>query len=98
MPLQPVAPTEVVLANQIAARMIQEVMQTAARINELRAKGIAAQPAVAAVAASTGPQGQPIPAQPARPAVAGVSAAAIDAALGEDNCALLDEIRTALGL
>jgi hypothetical protein len=90
MPLQPVATTEVAAANQIAQRIVQEINQTANRIAAIRANGI---PAIAAVPAGTRPDGQPIP---ARPATAAVSAAAIDAALGADNCKLLDEIKAML--
>lgn len=90
MPLQPVAPTESALANQIANRVITEVQQAAQRIAALRATGV---PAQAAVAAQTLPDGRVIP---ARPAVAGVSAAAINTALGTANCALLDEIKDLL--
>ena len=92
MPLQPVAPTETALANQVAQRIVNEITTTAKRIIELRANGI---PAVPEQEARTLPDGRIIPARPAQIAV---SAEAINAALGADNCALLNQIKTALGL
>lgn len=92
MPLQPIAPTETALANQVAQRIIQDALNTAKRINEIRTNGL---PAVAAQPETPMPNGQTRPAQPAIPAV---SAEAINAALGEDNCAILDALKAALGL
>lgn len=92
MPLQPVTPTEAVAATQIAQRFVGQVSQLAKVIAETRKNGI---PAVAAREAGTGPNGQVIP---ARPATAAISAAAIDAALGPENCAILDTLAEALGL
>ena len=90
MPLQPIAPTEVVAGNQVAQRIIQEITQLAARIDSIRTDGI---PAVAATPAGTHPTGQTYP---ARPATAGISAAVINAALGAQNCELLDDVKALL--
>jgi len=42
------------------------------------------------------PDGRKIPARPARPAMAAISADAINAALGKDNCDLLDSIKASI--
>jgi hypothetical protein len=94
--LQEITPTESVIANQVAARLVGEIIQTAKRVVAIRTNGI---PAVAAVAATPGqtlPDGRVMPARPARPAIAAVSADAINAALGKDNCDLLDAIKASI--
>lgn len=87
MPLEPIIPTEEVAASQIAARMTNEVIQVSKQFNELRTVGV---PARAAVAEQTLPDGRVIP---ARPAVQGVSAAAINNALGVANRAIFDALK-----
>jgi hypothetical protein len=94
--LQAVKPTESVIANQVAARLVNEIIQTSKRIVAIRAEGISAVEAVPATPEQTLPDGRKIPALPARPAIAAVSAEAINAALGKDNCTLLDALKTAI--
>lgn len=94
--LKEITPTESVLANQVAARLVNEILNTAKRVVAIRTEGIPAIAAVPATPEQTLPDGRKIPARPARPAVAGVSPAAIDAALGADNCALLDAVKELL--
>ena len=91
MPLQPIEPTEVVLANQVAQRIVQEITGTGTRIAAIVANGIPAQPAVEASEVN----GRVIP---ARPAQAAISAANIKAALGSANCAVIDALAESLGL
>jgi len=94
--LKEITPTESVIANQVAARLVNEILNTAKRVDAIRTEGIPAIAAVEATPEQTLPDGRKIPARPARPAVAAVSAAAINAALGEDNCALLDSIKASI--
>jgi hypothetical protein len=94
--LKAITPTESVIANQVAARLVDEIIQISKRIVAIRAEGIPAIEAVPAVPEQTLPDGRKIPARPARPAVAAVSAAAINEALGKDNCTLLDGLKTAI--
>jgi hypothetical protein len=92
MPLQPVVPTESVAANQIAARIVNQILQIASQVDSLRAGGIAARDATAAVVM---PSGQ---VRPAQPAVAAVSPEAINSALGANNNAILDALKSAVGV
>jgi chorismate-pyruvate lyase len=94
--LQPITPTESAIANQVAARLINEILNTAKRVVAIRTDGIPAVAAVPATPEQSLPNGRKILARPARPAVAAVSAAAIDAALGKDNCDLLDAIKASI--
>lgn len=94
--LKEITPTESVIANQVAARLVSEILNTAKRVDAIRTEGIPAIAAVAATPEQTLPDGRKMPARPARPATAAISAAAINAALGEDNCALLDSIKDAI--
>ncbi len=91
--LKEITPTESVIANQVAARLVNEILNTAKRVVAIRTQGIPAIAAVPATLEQTLPDGRVIPARPARPAVAAVSAEAINAALGKDSCALLDSIK-----
>ena len=94
--LQEITPTESVIANQVAARLVSEILSVAKRVAAIRTEGIPAIEAAPATPEQELPDGRVMPARPARPAVAAVSAAAIDAALGEANCALLDSIKEAI--
>jgi chorismate-pyruvate lyase len=94
--LKEITPTESVIANQVAARLVSEILNTAKRVVAIRAEGIPAIAAVPATPEQTLPDGRKIPARPARSAVPAISAEAINAALGTDNCALLDSIKTSL--
>lgn len=94
--LKAITPTESVIANQVAARLVNEILNTAKRAVAIRTEGIPAIAAVPATLEQTRPNGRTIPARPERPAVTGVSPAAIDAALGVYNCELLDEIKALL--
>lgn len=94
--LKEITPTESVIANQVAARLVSEILNVAKRVEAIRTQGIPAIEAVEATPEQPLPDGRKIPARPARPATAAVSAAAIDAALGADNCELLDEIKALL--
>jgi len=94
--LQAITPTESVIANQVAARLVSEILNVANRVDAIRTDGIPAIEAVPATPEQTLPDGRVIPARPARPAVAAVSAGAIDEALGQANCAILDAVKDAL--
>lgn len=94
--LKEITPTESVIANQVAARLVSEILNTAKRVVAIRTEGIPAIAASEATPEQTLPDGRKIPARPARPAVPAVSAEAINAALGADNCALLDSIKDAI--
>jgi hypothetical protein len=94
--LQEITPTESVIANQVAARLVNEILNTAKRVEAIRTEGIPAIAAAEATPEQTLPDGRKIHARPARPAVPAISAEAIDAALGESNCALLDSIKAAI--
>jgi hypothetical protein len=94
--LQAITPTESVIANQVAARLVDEIIQISKRIVAIRSEGIPAIEAVKATPEQTLPDGRKMPARPARPAVAAVSAKAINDALGKDNCTLLDALKTAI--
>ena len=94
--LQEITPTESVIANQVAARLVNEILNTAKRIDAIRTEGIPAVAAIEATPEQTLPDGRVMPARPARPAMAAISADAINAALGEENCALLDSIKDAI--
>lgn len=94
--LQAITPTESVIANQVAQRLVNEIINTAKRVVAIRTEGIPAVEAAPATPEQTLPDGRVIPARPARPATAAISAAAINAALGESNCALLDSIKTSI--
>lgn len=94
--LKEITPTESVIANQVAARLVSEILNVAKRVEAIRTQGIPAIEAVPATPEQPLPDGRKIPARPARPAVAAVSAAAINAALGEDNCDLLDSIKASI--
>ena len=90
MPLQPVQPTEKTLANQLAQRMVQDVAATAKRVGDYRSNGM---PEVAEQEARTLPDGRVVPARPAQPAI---SKAALEEALGEKNCDVLDILKAVL--
>lgn len=94
--LKAITPTESVIANQVAARLVSEILNTAKRVVAIRTEGIPAIASAEATPEQTLPDGRKIPARPARPAVPAVSAEAINAALGADNCALLDSIKEAI--
>jgi len=94
--LKEIIPTESVIANQIAARLVNEILNTAKRVDTIRTQGIPAIAAVPATAEQTLLDGRVVPARPGRPAVAAISAAAINAALGKDNCDLLDSIKASI--
>ncbi len=94
--LKEITPTESVIANQIAARLVSEIINTAKRVDAIRTAGIPAVAATEATPEQTLPDGRKIPARPARPAVSAVSAAAINAALGKHNCDLLDAIKASI--
>jgi len=91
MPLQPVAVTTDELAKNVARQILNQIKSIKDNVAKLRAEGVPARPAVAA---RTLEDGRVIPASPA---VAAIPAAAIDAALGKENCALLDGIKDAIG-
>ena len=90
MPLQPVGNED--KATQVASAAINQIFNLAKRINKLRAEGV---PEIPAQEARTGPNGRELP---AREAVSGVTAEEINAALGEENCAILDQIKAAVGV
>lgn len=94
--LKEITPTESVIANQVAARLVSEILNVAKRVVAIRTEGIPAIAASEATPEQTLPDGRKIPARPARPAVAAVSAEAINDALGAENCALLDSIKAAI--
>lgn len=94
--LKEITPTESVIANQVAARLVSEILNVAKRVEAIRTEGIPAIAAVAATPEQPLPDGRKIPARPARPATAAISAAAINAALGKDNCDLLDSIKASI--
>lgn len=94
--LKEITPTESVIANQVAARLVNEIINTAKRVIAIRAEGIPAVAAIEATPEQTLPDGRVMPARPARPATAAISAKAINAALGDSNCALLDALKTAI--
>lgn len=94
--LKEITPTESVIANQVAARLVSEILNTAKRVDAIRTNGIPAVAAVPITPPQTLPDGRVIPERPARPATAAISAAAINAALGKDNCDLLDTIKASI--
>jgi hypothetical protein len=94
--LKEITPTESVIANQVAARIVSEILNIAKRVNAIRTGGIPAVAAVPSTLEQTLPDGRVMPARPARPAIAAVSADAINAALGKDNCDLLDSIKASI--
>lgn len=94
--LKEITPTESVIANQVAQRIVTEIVNLSKRIVAIRAEGIPAIAASPATPEQTLPDGRKIPARPARPAVPATSAEAINAALGEDNCDLLDSIKASI--
>jgi hypothetical protein len=94
--LQAITPTESVIANQVAARLVNEILNTAKRVDAIRTDGIPAIAASVAAPEQTLPDGRKIPARPARPATAAISAAAINAALGKANCDLLDSLKASI--
>jgi|LakMenEpi03Aug12_release.lakeMendotaPanAssembly.Ray.scaffolds.fasta_scaffold293549_1 hypothetical protein len=96
MPLEQIVPTESLIANQVAARLVSEILNTAKRVDAIRTEGIPAIAAAEATPEQTLPDGRKMPARPARPAVPAISAEAINAALGEDNCNLLDSIKASI--
>jgi len=91
MPLQPVAVTTDELAKNVARQILQQIKSVKDNVAKIRSEGIAARPEVPA---RTLEDGRVIPASAAVPAI---PAAAIDAALGKENCALLDSLKTAIG-
>jgi hypothetical protein len=91
MPLQPVAVTTDELAKNVARQILNQINSIKNNVVKLRAEGVPARPAVAERVSEDGRVFPAIPAVPAIPA------AAIDAALGAENCALLDGIKDAIG-
>lgn len=90
--LQQIATSESAAAEQTAQQIVAQIMQLGSRIVSLRRDGVPGQPAQEARAM---PNGQVMP---GRPAVPGVSAEAINTALGVTNCAILDGLKNSLGL
>ena len=90
MALQLPAPTAEAVANQAAQRLIMQARQLAQQITQLRTQGIAAIPAREA---TTGPNGQQIPANPGQPAVS----ATLMVSVLDTNNAALDAIVAAAG-
>jgi len=90
MPLQPVAITTDELAKNVARQILNQIKSVKDNIAKIRAEGVPSRPAVAA---RTLEDGRVIPAAAAVPAI---PASAINAALGAENCALLDSIKTAI--
>jgi hypothetical protein len=94
--LKEVSPTEDVLANQVAQRLVQQVAGLTQQIVSIRANGVPAVPAVEAAPAQLLADGRTIPARPARQAIPAISPEAIDKALGADNCMLFDSLKVAI--
>lgn len=92
MALNPIQISESTAAEQVAQRLINDIVTMAQRVIKLREEGL---PAIPARPATTTPDGRQIPAYPGSP---GVSAEALNAALGADNREALDQVRIALGL
>ena len=90
MPFQPVTTSPQAAAEAAAKQIVQQIESTSARIKQIRQDGI---PAIPAQPARDLGNGRSIPAREETPAV---SAADIDAALGEMNCAILDGLAKAL--
>ena len=90
MSLQPIQQTEGATASQVANAIVNQIMLLTQRVEKLRDEGL---PAIPATPEKTLPNGQVLPARPAVPAV---SVDAINAALGADNCALLDSLKAAI--
>ena len=91
MSLQPIPVTTDELAKNVARQILQQIKSVRDNVNKLRTEGVPARPAVPE---RTLPDGRVIPATAAVPAITG---AAIEAALGAPNCALLDQVRDAIG-
>ena len=94
--IKQITPTESVMATQVAQRMVDDIINISKRIAAIRLNGISAVAAVPATLERIFPDGRVIPARPARPAIAAISAEAINAALGKDNCDLLDAIKASI--
>lgn len=94
--LQEITPTESMVANQAAQRLVSEIINMSKRVIAIRTQGIPAVEGVPETLEQTLPDGRKIPARPSRPAIAAISADAINAALGEENCALLDAIKASI--
>ena len=94
--LTEITPTESVMANQVAQRIVTEIVNMSKRIVALRTEGIPAIAASPATPEMTLPDGRKILARPARPAIPAISAEAINAALGKDNCDLLNSIKASI--
>ena len=90
MSLQPIQQTEGVTASQVANAIVHQIMLLTKRVEKLRDEGM---PAIPAAPEKTLPNGQVVPARPASEAV---SPEAINAALGADNCALLDSLKASI--
>ena len=71
--LQAITPTESIIANQVAQRLVNEIINTAKRVVAIRTEGIPAVEAAPATPAQTLPDGRVIPARPARPATSDMS-------------------------
>jgi hypothetical protein len=98
MPLQPLEPTEDLIAHQIAQRSLAQLVQAAQQIVTLRTAGVPAVAAIPATPEETLPDGRKVSARPARPATIAISAAALDKAYKQSNCEVLDQIKELLGL
>jgi hypothetical protein len=91
--LKQITPTESMIANQVAQRIVSEIINMSKRVIAIRNEGVPAVEAIEATPEQTLPNGRKILARPARPATSAVTADAINAALGKENCDLLDSIK-----
>lgn len=91
MPIQNIDVTTDELAKNVARQILQQISSTRNNIAKLREEGVPARPATPAREL---PDGRVIPASPA---VAAITAAAINTALGEANCAILDDLAELIG-
>jgi len=90
MSLQPIPVTTNELAKNVARQILQQVKSVKNNVSKLRTEGVPARPATPG---RTLPDGRVIPATPAAIAI---SSDAINAALGVDNCEILDKIKDAI--
>jgi hypothetical protein len=91
MSLQPIPATNDELAKNIARQILQQIKSVRDNVDRLRTQGVAARPPTEE---RTMPDGRVIPASPGIPAISGN---AIENALGELNCELLDQVKEILG-
>jgi hypothetical protein len=87
MKLQPILVTKDDLAKNVARQILQQIKSVRDSVVKIRSEGV---PARLATEERTLPDGRVIPASAGVPAI---PASAIDAALGAENCAVLDEIK-----